>query len=207
MRSGNWHKKKTKQTSKNKNKNQNKNKNRNTLTPTATQTETETTMRYLPLGKRRWDWIRAVKGYSNSKKVNKSSGKQKNKKNETKTKKKTATALNSLELMFTYLTQMGIAPALMIHSDLWSWTLQAVSSMFKKRFSTGIGWNVAMRHLHLLTKSVVALGVSSWLLVSVRSVLGKKTVLECGGAGKMKNLANSFLLYWQIKHTRRIWAE
>ena len=56
VRSEKWkltHKKKTKQTSKNKNKN--KNKNRNTLTPTATQTETETTMRYLPLGKRRWD--------------------------------------------------------------------------------------------------------------------------------------------------------
>ena len=56
VRSEKWkltHKKKTKQTSKNKNKNENKN--RNTLTPTATQTETETTMRYLPLGKRRWD--------------------------------------------------------------------------------------------------------------------------------------------------------
>ena len=56
VRSEKWkltQKKKTKQTSKNKNKN--KNKNRNTLTPTATQTETETTMRYLPLGKRRWD--------------------------------------------------------------------------------------------------------------------------------------------------------
>ena len=86
VRSGNWHKKK-KQTSKNKNKN--KNQNKNTLTPTATQTETETTMRYLPLGKRRWDWIRSVKGYSNSKKVNKSSGKQKKtKQNKTKTNKK-----------------------------------------------------------------------------------------------------------------------
>ena len=45
--------------------------------------------------------------------------------------------------MFSYLTQMGIAPALMKYSDPQSWTVQTVSNMLEKCLSTGIGWNVA----------------------------------------------------------------
>ena len=112
-----------------------------------------------------------------------------------------------LLLMFTNLTQMGIAPALMIHSQPQSWTARTVSNILIKCVSTGIGWNVAMRHLRLLTKPVADLGVGSWPLCSVRRLPGEITVLKCGGAEKMKKLASSFLLYWQIQQTRRIWAE